>query len=125
MTLPIFVPSLNSLNPLSNVIGAATLTMFVLSFPSGLLAIPLSFIASGLFRIDTNSIGGEYLGVCLMFALGAVQWFWLVPSLWRRRTAMEYLDSLPNDVTSFAEADTPVEFGVAADQTPLEKIFKE
>jgi hypothetical protein len=122
MTLPVFVPSIDSLNPLSNVIGTATATMFILSFPSSLLAIPLSFVISILFRIDTDAIDGQYLGVCLMFALGAIQWFWLVPAVWRRRTEANI--QLPRPVDSPILTEGIAEFSSAA-QTPLEKILDE
>jgi hypothetical protein len=125
LTLPVFVPSFNTLNPLSNIISVATLTMFVLSFPMSLLAVPLSFIAGVLFGIDTTAIGGEYLAVCLMFALGAVQWFWLVPRLWRRQTLVDRSLRATNDLAALQEADNRMDFEAASDQTPLEKVFKE
>jgi hypothetical protein len=122
MTLPIFVPSFNTIGPLSNVIGTATLMMFILSFPSGLLAEPILFAAGSLFGIDPNAIGGEYLGVCLMLALGAAQWFWLVPRLWRRQAAAASELPQPFYHDLLADAATGSE---VAEQTPLERILKD
>jgi hypothetical protein len=93
LILPIFLPSsAHPQNFLQNVIGTTTLTMFILSFPSSLFGIPLFFFAQISLGIDPNTIGGMYLNLFLMFILGLVQWFWIVPRLLRGKRDREVLN---------------------------------
>jgi hypothetical protein len=80
LLLPVFLPSFGGLDPIS----AATAIMTVLSFPAGLLAIPFEYAAEMFFSSDPNSIAGMYLNVKILFGLGLMQWFLLVPRLLRK-----------------------------------------
>ena len=80
LVLPVFLPSNSfSANPAANVIGTATATMFILSFPSSLFGIPLLVIVDYALGVDPNTIQGMYVNLFMLFVLGLVQWFWIVP----------------------------------------------
>jgi len=124
--LPIFVPSNNSLNPAENTIGAATAAMFILSFPSSLFGLPLLFLVNFVLQTDMGSIGGMYVNLLLLFVLGLVQWFWIVPRMFRTEPAMQTLevsDPAPDlRLPEFREtADRPM-FD-AEERTPLERVL--
>jgi hypothetical protein len=128
MVLPIFLPSVgSSVNPAANVIGTATATMFILSFPSGLFGIPLLIFTDYALGVDPNSIQGMYVNLFLLFVLGSVQWFWIVPRVWRNDPAIQMLaipaspttDHLPGQRVESAAA-----FG-SRDLTPLERVISE
>lgn len=80
LLLPVFLPSFGGLDPIT----ASTALMTALSFPTGLLAIPIQYVAEAVFRSDPNSMAGMYLNVKILFGLGLMQWFVLVPRLLRR-----------------------------------------
>src|SRR5688572_1783034 len=84
LILPVFIPSYaHPQSFIQNVIGTSTVTMFILSFPSSLFGIPLLYFAQAAIGLDPNTIGGMYLNLFLLFVLGLVQWFWIVPRIWR------------------------------------------
>jgi len=93
LILPVFLPSLpNPQNFLQNVIGTTSVTMFILSFPSSLFGIPILYAVQIALGVDPNTIGGMYLNLFLMFILGLVQWFWIVPRIWRGKPQLSILD---------------------------------
>ena len=124
VTVPVFVPSYPGqiLNP----VEAAT-TMFVLSFPSSLLAVPAGYIANLLLGIDPGTIGGRYVNILAFFAFGLVQWFLVVPWLRKRNFRVQAAelpadgplslnDSIMADSREFVDSDT---------KTPLERVIDE
>jgi hypothetical protein len=123
MVLPIFLPSVgSSVNPTANVIGTATATMFILSFPSSLFGIPLLVFVDYALGVDPNSIQGMYVNLFLLFVLGSVQWFWIVPRVWRSDPEIQML----------AIPDLPVKghfpgqrMDEHRDLTPLERVISE
>lgn len=128
MILPVFVPSHNSLNPVENTIGAATAAMFILSFPSSLFGLPLLFLVNFGLQIDMGSIGGMYVNLLLLFVLGLVQWFWVVPRMFRTDPALQTLhmsDSAPDvRLPEFREtADCPIYD--ADGRTPIERVLRD
>ena len=125
LVLPVFVPSFGWLNPFTNVIGMATALMFILSFPLSLLAAPITFLIDVLLGVDPRTIGGRYLSVCVMFVLGAVQWFWIAPRVWRG-VQRRYTDEL-SDTTNDRFLNENESFQVANVEiaTPLEKVIIE
>jgi hypothetical protein len=71
LVLPVFLPS--SPNPQDfseNPLGTATITMFVLSFPSSLFALPAMLFVNISFGFGPDSIAGMYLNLLMLFALG-------------------------------------------------------
>jgi hypothetical protein len=129
LTLPVFIPSTtNSPNFLGNVIGTATATMFILSFPSSLFALPALFFAQVVLGYDANTIGGMYVNLCLLFSVGFVQWFWIVPRLLGKRARFQTLN-LPRKASEILPAGVE-NSGASAfhdrhNRTPLERIIIE
>ena len=69
LILPVFLPSYPSLTSHHgmNVIEAATVTMFLLSFPSSLLGLPLVLFSQLSLGIDPSVISGKYFMVVAFF----------------------------------------------------------
>jgi len=124
IVLPVFVPSYASFNPAGNTIGVATAAMFILSFPSSLFGlVAMGFVAATL-HLNPNSIEGLYVNLLVMFTLGLVQWFWIVPRIWNRDPAFQTVEigagwmpremlpkAVPEEIFGHYDADgrTPVE----------------
>ena len=126
LALPVFVPSFGWLDPFTNVIGIASTLMFVLSFPLSILAAPLSFLIDAFFSVNPQTIGGHYLNVCVMFVLGAIQWFWLAPKVWRAFTARRGQSELvETEATLSLDGGEDFEPAEASDVTPLEKVLRD
>ena len=129
LILPIFMPS--SAEPeyfFENVIGSVTVIMFILSFPLSLLGLLVILFASVFLNVNLNSMQGLYLNLFLLFALGIVQWFWIVPRLLGNTPSFQMLNLLgTKPETQLGEADTTrdAEFRQFQEQTPLEKVFQE
>ena len=125
LALPVFVPSFGWLNPFTDVIGMANLVMFALSFPSSVVAIPWSYSLGSSLGIEPNTMGGRYLAVWVMFLLGAIQWFWLVPKL-GRAIKERRKNELAGSADSVRLNESP-EFDAARTQTttPLERALND
>src|SRR5215213_3861965 len=87
LVLPVFLPSYPNSHYASNVIEAAMVTMFAISFPSSLLGLPLLFFIQFALEIDPSSISGKYFFIIGCFVLGLGQWFRVVPWIFRIRQA--------------------------------------
>ena len=129
LLFPIFLPSVtDSANPASNVIGTATATMFILSFPSSLFGIPLLAIVGSVLGVDPNSIQGMYVNLFMLFVLGLVQWFWIVPRVWRNDPDVQVLN-LPVSTSTGALPEAPFDtrFDVfnARERTPVERVIND
>jgi hypothetical protein len=100
--------------------------MFILSFPSSLFGIPLLFFAQTALGVDPNSIGGMYINLLLLFVLGLVQWFWIVPRLWRHDPDFQSLN-LPLRTADLqlpeASAGDNFQFFDRDSSTPLERVI--
>ena len=129
LLIPVFLPSFaDSANPASNVVGTATASMFILTFPSSLFGIPLLVFIGYVLGVNPNSIEGMYLNLFVMFVLGLVQWFWIIPRIWRFDPKVQALN-LPSDrnpvpLQVFCPADYFKEYD-ERDRTPLERIIRE
>ena len=101
--------------------------MNVLSFPFGLFALPLMFLAKLFLNVNPNTIGGMYINVFLLCLLVYVQWFWIVPRLLRSesRFQMQLLPGGNSDLKLSEAAINDAEFCDAQGQTPLERIINE
>lgn len=127
LLFPIFLPSVaDSANPAANVIGTATASMFILSFPSSLFGIPVLAISGYFLGVDPNSMQGMYLNLFLLFVLGLIQWFWIVPRVWRNEPRVQILDlTSPKDVIELPAMRSEFESFSSQDDTPLERVFRE
>ena len=128
LILPVFIPSYADPQSFAqNVIGTSTVTMFVLSFPSSLFGIPLLFFAQEALGVNPNSIGGMYMNLFLLFVFGLVQWFWIVPRLWRNDPHLLTLDlpRTPEMQLSEAKPVAAFDFFDAQSRTPLERVLQD
>ena len=127
--LPVFLPSsAHSANPASNAIGVATAAMFILSFPSSLFGLVAMFFVHATFSLRLESMEAMYVNLLVMFALGLVQWFWIVPRIWRNDPQFQTIE-IPLDIplTRFKPA-TPLPPNPAFetdDRTPIERVIME
>jgi len=129
LLIPVFLPSVAGwANPSTNAVGAATASMFILSFPSSLFGLPLMFFVGDSIGVNPNSIEGMYLNLFVMFVLGLVQWFWVLPRIWRNDPKVQILD-LPAKLEDrpmrvFAPAETFSAFDQRM-QTPVERVLRQ
>ena len=129
LTLPVFLPSLE--NPTyfyQDIIGTISTVMYILSFPFGLLAFPIMFLAKMFLNVNPNMIGGMYINVFLLCLLGYAQWFWIVPRILRseprfhipnlfgRKSEIQLLEAKAENTISFSDFD---------EKTPIERVFQE
>ena len=127
LVLPVFVPSFpNSHSFFPSVIGMGTVSMFILSFPSSLFALPAMSFVQATFGFDPNTIGGMYLNLVLMFALGFVQWFLIFPRVWRNKPGVQSL-GLPRRAEEILLTETAADrnFGFydRRSRSPLERAI--
>lgn len=126
LIMPVFIPSYaDPQSFVQNVIGTSTVTIFILSFPSSLFGVPLLFFAQAALGVDPNSIGGMYLNLFLLFVLGSVQWFWIVPRIWRNEPKIQVLKLPGKADMQLAESTQAGGFEVFDSQsrTPLERVL--
>ena len=128
IVLPVFMPSYSSFNPASDAIGVATAAMFILSFPSSLFGLAAMFFVHATLSLKLESMEGLYVNLLVMFALGLVQWFWVVPRIWRNDPQIQTIE-IPLDlqVPLFKPAiPTPaIPPYETDDRTPVERIIME
>ena len=129
MLLPVFMPSsVNASNFVENAIGTASVTMFILSFPASLFGLPAMFFARIALDVNPNSMEGMYLNLFLLFVFGLVQWFWIVPRVWRNepRLSMLNLFGEKSEIQLLeAKAANNIPFCDSDGRTPLERVFQE
>ncbi len=118
--LPVFIPSYSSFNPATNAIGVATAAMFILSFPSSLFGLVAMMFIDIILGMNPNSIGGLYVNLLVMFTLGLVQWFWIVPRIWRRDPGSRRPRSVPDGCPAKCFQD-PCLKRFSADTTRMEE----
>jgi hypothetical protein len=128
LVLPVFLPSTPYPQDFSeNPLGTATITMFVLSFPSSLFALPAMLFVNISFGFGSDSVAGMYLNLLVLFALGYVQWFWIVPRFFRRNTRDLEVLNLNSAPAQLGEARMSPDFSFfdSDARTPLERVINE
>lgn len=130
LLLPIFLPSsANPQNFLENIIGTVTVTMFILSFPSSLFGLPLMFFAQVALDVNPNTMQGMYLNLFLLFVLGSVQWFWILPRVLRNEPRFQMLNLLGGksepQLSAVKFDGNNIEFCDSQGRTPVERIIHE
>lgn len=124
--LPVLLPSGAGRGVIGYPIVLATVSMFVLSFPSSLAAIPLTYLITVAFGIFSTPIAGIYLNIWLLFLLGLVQWFWLVPRLLGKNSSLQQLDLVePPDAVRLPHHDDEIlpDWLDIQGATPLERVL--
>lgn len=129
MILPVFLPSsFTAQNFVQNVIGTATVTMFILSFPSSLFGLPMMFFAGAILDVNPNTMEGMYLNLFLLFVLGLVQWFWIIPRVMRNEPRLQMLNLLTGKSKVPILETEPINNFQSCDfheYTPLERVIYE
>ena len=134
--LPIFLPSSIGTGVVGNAIAVSAVVMFILSFPSSVIAVPLIFLIDALLGLTTSSIAVAYMNLIMLFAVGLFQWFWMVPRLVERQTFSEVgseaflqelrLGELSGNPRLFSRE--PETYGAWVNEegaTPVERVLKE
>ncbi len=62
------------------------------SFPSSLFGLLILFFAGFALNVNLNSMEGMYLNLFLLFMLGFVQWFWILPRIARNEPNLQMLN---------------------------------
>ncbi len=103
------------------------MAMYVLSFPAGLLALPVMVLAKLFLNVNPNTIGGMYVNIFLLCVLGYAQWFLIVPRLLRSdfRFQMQNLFGGKSDLKLSEAAISNTEFCDSQGRTPVERIINE
>jgi hypothetical protein len=124
LLIPVFVPSYPHPSG-SSPIATATITMFLLSFPTSVIATPVLLMINSMLNMTTSSIGVAYMNLVVLFAVGLVQWFWVVPRLLWRKAFMQELDlgKAVGNTRLFAR-DLTVWLD-ARGSTPVERVIEE
>ena len=124
LLIPVLTPSYrHSMD--TGAIGTATILMFLLSFPTSVVATPILLMVGALLNLTNDSIGVAYMNLIALFAIGAVQWFWVVPRvLWRKVFVQELdLGNAAGNTRLFAR-DSSVWLD-AQGSTPVERVIEE
>ena len=123
--LPVVLPS-KSFYALQGIIGFSTVSLFVLSFPIGLLLMPIAILESMVFGPAYFSIGGLFGNLVILFALGAVQWFWLIPRIFtgQRRFNESAVYFVPSSDPLLLEA-VPMSSVPSRDESPLQALIND
>lgn len=125
---PAFIPTPRyPADLLDDPMGTSTLVMFVLSLPMSLFALPIIMMEGMSYRFVPNSILPAYLNLLFLFAVGAVQWFWVVPRLtWKDEPDLQILDlHTPASPAALGEAHMSTDFPFfdSNSKTPVERVI--
>lgn len=124
--IPIFLPSWSSSWFVTTPIGAATVTMFILSFPMSVFATPVLYLINIMVGINPSSLQGMYGNLVMLFILGIVQWFWLVPRIWGRQQMVQSLElSAVGPGLLGGALKTSVDEFDQSGKTPLERAIRD
>ena len=129
LMMPVFLPSFTGAHGFKgNAIAVSAVTMFILSFPSSVVATPLIILIDAVLDLTDSSIAVAYMHLIMLFVVGLFQWFWAVPRLFGRRTVVEGIDLQDSAVNPhlFARDRKPGSAWVdAKGTTPLERVLRE
>lgn len=125
---PVFLPSAPYPRDfLDDAMGTATVIMFVLSFPISLLATPVIFFVGIGLGLRPYSIQAAYMNLFLLFVLGTIQWFWIIPRVNRKNNEdLQILDLHAHTSTPAlgeAHIDTDFSFFDSNSKTPVERVI--
>jgi hypothetical protein len=117
LNAPIFFPTPRyPAGLLDDPMGTSTLVMFILSLPISLFTLPVMFVS--------NSIMPAYLNLIFLFAVGAVQWFWIVPRLsWKNEPDLQILDLHTPAALGEAHFNPDFSFFDSNSKTPVERVI--
>lgn len=119
LALPVFLPSFPG--ALVTPIGISTGAMFVLSFPASVISLLISPLVELILGIDPRSIAGMYLNLNVIFLLGVVQWFVVVPRFLSGRRSMQISET--SILPEYVPPPVNVEAFDSDARTPVERVF--
>lgn len=128
LVLPVVVPSYSGGHGAVDAISTSTLGMFLLSFPSSLVAMPMFYISTIALGFHNGSLMGQYLVTVLLGAAGYFQWFWIVPKLFVDGTDLQRLDlrgCVGNKRLFEPTPETYADWLDVAGTSPLEHVIRE
>ena len=127
LAMPVFLPSWpGSTWFVATPIGAATVTMFILSFPISVFGTPVLYLINVFLGIAPSSLQGMYLNLVMLFILGIVQWFWLVPTIWGKNQVIQSLELSAAGSGFLGEPmNTAVSEYDLSGRTPLERALQD
>jgi len=129
--VPIYIPSAQGAVPIfQNAIAMSTAVMYALAFPASLLGVPILYVTQALLGIDPNAIGGKYVNLFIVFLLGVIQWFFIVPRLLRTRHEDSRIGELQGATNAQlrsgdAGINIPTDLFDSDLKTPLDRVFSE
>ena len=86
----------------------------------------MMFFVGLVLGVDANSLEGMYLNLFLLFVLGLIQWFWILPQVWRNEPRLQTLNLLHEKCKmQFLEAkpENRLQTNDFQDYTPLERVI--
>ena len=101
--------------------------MFILSFPSSLFGAPLLLFVNTSLGFHTHTIEGMYVNLLILFGLGLVQWFWIVPRIWRNSPSFQTIE-IPTGFPTHGLKPIPDEIFSVYDkegETPVERVIRD
>jgi hypothetical protein len=126
---PVFIPTPRYPTDLfHDPMGTSTFIMFILSLPMSLFALPAIMMEITSYAFVPNSIMPAYLNLLFLTAMGAVQWFWVVPRIsWENEPELQILDlhtpASPAAALGEAYIDTDLSFFDSNSKTPVDRVI--
>ena len=123
---PIIYPSYSG--SFTSPIRTSMLWMFLLSFPSSLIAMPIAFLSSLGLGFEPGSIVTNYLTLLLLALSGFLQWFWIMPMLFHGGSELQRLDlrdAVGNRRLFQPKPETYSDWFDTAGASPLEHAMRE
>lgn len=123
--LPLIVPASKNYRYFDeDAVQTVMFTVIVLSFPTSVLAAPIIIFLNMILGTFGSPVAGLYLNLFLFSALGAVQWFWIVPRLRGNRSDLQSLN-LPDGGMAAALGEARAHAFDREGRTPLERVINE
>jgi hypothetical protein len=85
------------------------------------------FMTGVILGINPASIEALYLNLTIMFVLGVVQWFWILPRFLAKDPKFQTLNLLgarPEVLLAEAKMESRVDFYDVRGRTPLERVIE-
>jgi hypothetical protein len=127
LILPMIVPSHPYNRDIAIAIEGSTFAMFLLSFPSSVIAVPILFLNTIALGLE-GSLAGNYMMTVLLAITGYLQWFWIVPKLFFEGACLQRLnlrESVGNRRLFERAPETYADWCGVAGTTPLEHVISD
>jgi hypothetical protein len=123
--LPLLVQASNNYHYFDeDAVLTVMLIVIVLSFPANILAAPIIIFLNMILDSFGSQVAGLYLNLFLFSALGAVQWFWIVPRWLHNNPGLQSLN-LPDGGLAAALGEARAYAFDREGRTPLERVIED